>query len=361
MSFKTLTGESAKDISIRTLGLNPSRYSLESPEALATAIRRAASFMCPTDPQTLIDSVIEVLAPLSSEAAERENLKELLEQIVSTGDLLELATSAYERQARMLYLGPPSFIQKAPGKYLVTGIRPEGVPLVSDNTEVDYAHHTRSVSLDPQSGEELLQAMGLHKITLSKWIGQPSITDAHVFVEQFRQRLNVARASGSVDGLSIIDPSTRVDYYRGRWRAPTAGDDGLFVGRRPQAFGADLWCVVHLADGNPEQLVDLPIDVGTRPGRDDAWRLQAAIDASNSSPQRYRISSAPNESSGFRVVDFFSPLPTWGERHLELIGSARSRSRGALFSYLIPLEAVAELGSVLAGPLWMIELAEGNS
>lgn len=361
MTITTLTLDRVKAISVHALGLDAERFSLESPEAIAASIRRAASFLCPTDPRTLVDSAIEVLAPLQSELPKREDLMELLEQIVSTGDLIELTTATYGRQSRLLYLGPPSFIEKAPGQYLVTGVRPEAVPLLSEDFKIDYVRHTRSVSLDPGSAEAQLRASGLHKITLSKWVGQPSVLSAPEYVGQFNQRLSVARTAGAVEGLSIIDPSTRVDYYRGRWRSPASGDNGAFVGRRPQAYGADLWCIVRLLNGVPERLIDLPLDGGPGPARDDAWRLQAAIDAVNSGPPCYRVYRSTDASSDALVVDFFSPLPTWTERHLGLVGNATNRSRGALFTYLVPATAMAELQSVLAETLWMSEIAEGRS
>lgn len=361
MTITTLTLDEAKTISVRALGLDSERLSLESPEAIATSIRRAASFLCPIDPRTLVDSVIEVLSPLQTDPPKREDLMELLEQIVSTGDLVELTTGTYGRQSRLLYLGPPSFIEKAPGQYLVTGVRPEAVPLLSEDFKIDHVHHTRTVSLEPASAEVQLRASGLHKVTLSKWVGQPGAVSAPAYIKQFRLRLSVGRVAGAVEGLSIIDPSTRVDYYRGRWRSPASGDNGTFVGRRPQAYGADLWCVVQLLNGVPERLIDLPLDGGPGPARDDAWRLQAAMDAVDFRSQCYRVHRSTGASSDQLVVDFFSPLPTWTERHLGLVGNPANRSPGALFTYLVPATSMAGLQSVLAETLWMIELAEGTA
>ncbi|ROP37218.1 uncharacterized protein DUF3893 [Saccharothrix texasensis] len=47
----------------------------------------------------------------------------------------------------MLYLAPPSFIERGPGHYLLLGIRPFGAPLIQDDLagEIDYEGHTRLI------------------------------------------------------------------------------------------------------------------------------------------------------------------------------------------------------------------------
>ena len=82
-----------------------------------------------------------------------------------------------------------------------------------------------------------------------------------------------------------------VRYYKGRWREPIASD-GIFVARRPQAYGAPVWCAVELADGVPQAVLDLPIDSSIAPGWDDARKLQAALDAERGSPRS--SASAPS-------------------------------------------------------------------
>jgi hypothetical protein len=277
---------------------------------------------------------------------------ELLEQLISTGDLLELTESTVDHKVRLLYLGPPSFVERAPGQFLITGIRPLAAPLVTSFV-VNYVLHTRTVTLDSESGDRQLRAAGLHKIGQAQWVGRPATLSAVEFVEMYRIRLSAARAAGAVEGLQIIDPARRPRYYRGRWRQPEKKDNGDFVGRRPQAYGADLWCAVRLNDGEPERLLDLPVDAAPNPARDDAWRLQAAIDAVSGRSLEYRVRSIPNSTPLVSIVDFFSPLPTWAERYLELIGTAADKSRGALFSYGVEDSALVSLRSTLNEALWM--------
>ena len=353
MGFAAISLDEVRATTTRTLGLDDALYVPEYPEAVAASIRRAASFLCPTTPRALIDSVLEVLSPVLAEPPKRDDLMDLLEQMVSTGDLLELTQVTPDRRIRQLYLGPPSFVEKVPGQYLLTGIRPLAAPLVGGDISVEPVLHTRVATLDPDAAESQLRAAGLHRISRSQWVGRPSESSATDYVERYRQRLGAARQAGSVDGLTIIDPETKPRYYRGRWRAPADGDTGDYVGRRPQAYGADLWCFVRLNDGIPERLMDLPLDSAAVPARDEAWRLQAAIDSVNRTPAAYRVLAIPDSAPSESVVDFFSPLPTWAERYLELIGNAVDKSHGALFSYRIADAALPELRSLLTETLWL--------
>lgn len=341
-------------IAVRALHLDEELFLLEYPESICASLRRAASFLCPTTPRALVDSVLEVLSPVLPEPPTRDDVMSLVDKLVSTGDLLELSETTLDRNTRLLFLGPPSFVEKSAGRYLVTGIRPLGAALLPADIAVEYEGHVRTVLLESEGVDVRLREAGMHKISVQQWIGQPAAASAHDYVGQFSSRLDVARSAGFVDGLTIIDSSARPTYYRGRWRSPSERDSGDFVGRRPQAYGADRWCVVRLVDGAPKKLLDLPLDNAVLPARDDAWRLQAAIDAERSTHQSYRVLAIPGATPATEyIVDFFSPLPSWVERYLELAGTSVDKSRGALFSYRIPASVVAGLQSLLIGTLWM--------
>jgi hypothetical protein len=354
MGIATRTLEEVTALAVRALHLDEELFVLEYPEAICASLRRAASFLCPTTPRALVDTVLEVLTPVLPEPPTRDDLMSLVDQLVSTGDLLELSETTPDRTTRLLFLGPPTFVEKSGGHYLVTGIRPLGAALLPADIALEYEAHARTALLEGEGAEARLREAGLHKISVQQWIGQPAVVSAHDYVGQFSRRLDVAREAGSVDGLTIIDPSARSTYYRGRWRSPAAGDSADFVGRRPQAYGADRWCVVRLVDGAPEKLLDLPLEDAVTPARDDAWRLQSAIDAERRTPQSYRVLAIPGaEPATEYIADFFSPLPSWVERYLELAGMSVDKSRSALFSYRIPASVLPGLQSLLTGTLWM--------
>ncbi|MQS06203.1 hypothetical protein [Streptomyces alkaliphilus] len=283
-----------------------------------------------------------------------------LDLLVPIGDLIELPHQG-DRKSRQIYLAPPSFVEKAPGHYLLLGVRPNGAPLVNESLSAGIQHegHTRSLELDAQLAPARLRAAGLHEIPLDHWLKRPRAAQAAAVVTVMRQRLDGAGESGEVGGLKIIDPAASVLYYRGRWRPLESSDSGDFVARRPQAYGADLWCFVRVEHGIPRALVDLPVDDLAAAGCDEAWRTQAAIDALMGAPQVMHIQPAPGTPSS-RRLDLFSPVPGWAQRYLELVGIPVSQARGALVSYRVPMSAIGQVAAFFTDMLWMHVSEEGG-
>jgi hypothetical protein len=290
----------------------------------------------------------------------RHHVSAQLDLLVSIGDLIELPRPG-DGKGRQIYLAPPSYVEKAPGQYLLLGVRPNGAPLVDEELGVEVHHegHTRFLELDAEDSPARLQAAHLHEIPRDHWLKRPRVEQAAAVVTLMRQRLDGAGQSGQVDGLTIIDPEASVLYYRGRWRPIVSGDSGDFVARRPQAYGADLWCFVRVTHGVPRALVDLPIDDLTAAGCDEAWRTQAAIDALRGTPQAMQVQPAPGRAGDLRL-DLFSPVPRWAQRYLELVGTLVSRARGALVSYRVPMSAIGQLSVFFTDMLWMHVSEEGG-
>jgi hypothetical protein len=353
MHLSQLTPAEASALAVRTLGLGADAVDLSSKESLAASLRRAASFMCPTSPGRLIDAVMGTIGPLIAPGdISRDGISELLDLLIAEGDLLELRHDEHGRSVRLLYLGPPSFVELEPGRYSVFGVRPFGAQLVDFELAALVAHegHTRTVHIDSASAAERFAAAGLRPITRDRWIAAPSQENSDSLIARIKSRLDAAAGSGDIDGLQILDPVARTRYYRGRWRTPNAGDAGDYVARRPQAYGADLWCSVRLEDGRPRKVVEFPIDNPVVPARDEAWRLQMAIDAGRGKPQTYTAELINSGKSV--VVRFFSPIPGFAERYLQLIGLTLD-SAGALFAYRIPAAAMPDLTVFLTTMLWM--------
>jgi hypothetical protein len=287
-----------------------------------------------------VEAVLEAISPLDEAClVSRGQVAEQLDFLVSIGDLVELPRRE-DHGSRQLYLAPPSYVEKAAGQYLLLGVRPNASPLVDESvgTEVLYEGHTRSIELAPEVGSLRLRA---------------------AVVVAMRQRLDQASESGDVSGLTIIDPGASVHYYRGRWRPPADDDSGDFVARRPQTYGADLWCLVRIERGVPRALVDLPVDASDVPACDEAWRFQAAIDAVTGNPQVMRVRSATG-APGSRLLDLFGPVPGWAQRYLEFVGTPVSRARGALISYRVPMSAIGEMSAFVTDMLWMHVREEGG-
>lgn len=362
MNLSSLTVSEAAALSVRTLGMDADLIELTSQEGLAASLRRAASFMCPTSPSRLIDSVLSVVRPLCiiDDVVTRDELFDVLDLLIAAGDLLERRQND-GRSVRLLYLGPPSYIEREPGNYLLLGVRPFGTPLVEAELaqEIEREGHTRTLRLHQATADDLLAGAGLQKIERERWVASPRVEGGESLVGRIGERLDVAGPSGDIEDLQVLDPATPVRYYRGRWRVPKPADTGDFVARRPQAYGADLWCMVRLIDGFSARTVEFPTDDPVVPGRDEAWRMQMAIDSLRGVPQKYGVE--PAVSGDGKVVKFFSPIPSFAERYLQLVGLALAESPGALFSFRVPNGAMPGLEQLLDDMLWMEPVAKEGS
>ncbi|WP_395110610.1 hypothetical protein [Actinomadura sp. SCN-SB] len=301
--------------------------------------------------------MLEALCPVlpDDDKLSRDDLADLLDLLVSAGDLLELRQSG-DLSGRLLYLGPPSYVERQRGQYRLLGIRPFGAPLISSDLAgaVQYEGHARSIALAPAEAEAQLATLGLHKIRRKQWIRRPPEIGPGELITRFQDRLSAVAPAGAVEGMTVIDSAAKVTYYRGRWRPLAVSDSGLFVARRPQDYGADLWCVALVTEDAAVRLVDLPVDDPAAPGHDEAWRVQAALDAVGGRPQIFRAGPCSGLGTGADwTVDLFTPLPRWAERYLELVGMPIPRSTGALRSYRVPEAEMGGLADFLASMLWM--------
>lgn len=358
MKLTKLSAEEASRLAIATLKLDPGSVDLGSCEGVSASLRRAASFMCPTSPNRLVDAVFSAIRAIYAYELSRDDVVDTLELLVASGDLLELRRGN-GRSNRLLYLAPPSYIERVPGTYLLMGIRPFDAPLLEDDLALDinYENHTRILKLDPTTATSRLGALGLQRILKNRWVASPESELPAKVIDRYRARLDAAGEAGQLDGLHILDPSSSVRYYRGRWRVPAPSDTGEFVARRPQAYGADLWCVLRLRAGLPQRIIELPVDDSVVPGRDEAWRYQAAVDALGGSPQQFRIRQGGTPDDTF---DFFSPLPGFAERYLQLVGLSLGKTAGALFSFRVPHAATGEVAAFLIDMLWMAQEGESS-
>lgn len=349
MSIRVITAGEAMQVAAETLGMGSAGFRLSSPEGIAASVRRAASFLCPATQRQLADAVLDAVVPLTvPEPVTREQVNSAVEALVLNGDLVEAIA---DEGQRLLFLGSPSFVERTADSCFVIGIRPFGERLIRSDEllSLEYHRHTRLCLSNEGPAKAALKDEGLREISARKWAAVPDSKDARaVLKDAMAQR----RSAGSgIPGLTVIDRTKPVRYYKGRWREPQPHDDGIFIGRRPQEFGPPLWCAVEIRDGQPLHMVDLPAVDVAQPGCDEAWRLQAALDSLDRHPQVFLARSAGDGVS--IILDCFSPVPSWAERYLMLKGDSVDESAGALFSYRLHESVVAEATNLLAEKLWM--------
>lgn len=355
---------SAADVRLRALealGLAGLTDDVGSWVALSAAVRRAASFTCPTTPRSISDSTGSSLRGLVlDQASLREDLVAVVDALVASGDLLEVRSNDSTRSVRILVLGGPAYVPLE-SEFVLLGVRADGAPLLTEDmmSLVEYRAHTRRITRAPEVDESVLAIQGLRAISFDQWLRAPRQVDAGRFVRSFADRLDASQPIQSFDEIRILDGASDVQYYSGRWRAPRGDDDGLFVARRPQQYGADLWCAVGLAGGHVARVIDLPIAASTvAPAADEAWRLQAAMDSERGGPQCVRVHT---RTAATARLDFFGPIPSWAQRRLDLVGNRCERERGALFTYEVPAAELHSEVKALEDLLWLSTTNEARA
>jgi hypothetical protein len=335
MGIERLEPQQLSAGTVEVLGLSD-RVALDSTEALAASLRRGASFLCPTTPRALVASVSEALLglPEFADGPAGPKLLGVLDSLLANGDLIEAPLDDTGGSRRHLFLGSPSFIRRE-GGFLLTGVRPDGAPLLDGDLFAlveprGYAQLIRTEQ--PDQLEKQLLTEGLVAVSQEQWLRAPRLESATDLLSAYRLRLSAAGPAGEIEGVELVDPTSDVRYYRGRWRPTRKKDDGEYLIRRPQMFGANLWCFAEISAGVVQRFVDLPIQGLLASGSDEGWRLQAALDVSSGDPQLLR--AGPLEP-GRKVLDLFAPLPSWSQRRLDVIAEPAPRSPGALFSYAI--------------------------
>jgi hypothetical protein len=340
------------------LGLDASALDLTSIEAIAGALRRVASFLCPCSAVTLVRGVVRPLRGLVDDLEAAKVLVEgTLEAMVAHGDILEhrgMEESPGHGTAAVLYAAPPAFVVRNSGAVILLGIASDQLSALPDDLEarIEYVNHLRRLS--PAPGEDLradLVQLGLIELSYGYWLRAPQVETPTQHISRFDRLLDAAQSSRDVPGLLLLDPERSVRYYPARWVEPRF-QSGRFVARRSQAYGANLWCYIQLRNGNPERLIDLPIAGGRWRGCDEAWHLQMAIDAKRGRPQRLRVCPGPGNAS---VMEFFLPVPMWARRRWDAVGEPVPNS-GCLFAYRLGEAEVAEELRFAREVLWLDEL-----
>ena len=340
--------------SVTALGLAATECDLTTIEAIASAIRRAAIFLCPCSRRTLRDAVI---GPLRGLGGEQESLRDLvdlaLESVIAYGDLLEeteVETAKKESRGTLLNISPPSFVWRRNHSAFIVGSAPDHPdPLPPDlKVRIDVRSHTRR--LREQPGEDLrmkLEGFGLTELGPDEWLQVPEFESSGAHLD--RQIQSLRPMTGDLPGLIILNPTRPVRFYKGRW-TESKNQTGRFVARRPQAYGNDIWCYVELSGGRPVKIRDFPVVGSKWRGCDEAWLLQAAIDAERGEPQQFRVRVSLDPSK--RVVQFFSPVPMWARKRWDVLGEL-APSSGCLFSYVFPANEFDEEVSFMTERLWL--------
>lgn len=338
----------------QTLGLPTSNEASVDDLLLVCLLRRSAGILCPCSRATLRGSLVESLQYLTADGDTlTDRIEAAIEGLIVGGDLLELNDVVTEDtmvRGTWVFAAPPSFVVRPSGGVFLFGVVSDQDAFLPHSlaSRITYDGLTRTIA--PQRNEDLageLREQGLQQLSDSAWLKSPRAGAATDLLGSFERRLAEQSLAGTVSDLEILDPMRPVTYYRGRWTVPE-NQSGTFIARRPQEFGAPIWCLVALKNGVPVRLLDLPLEQTRWRGCDAAWHLQMAIDYCRSNPQRYRRRV---EQNAIRF-DFFSPLPQWSQRRLMIFGRAVPREN-SLMSYRLPLAEAQTEERFLQERLWI--------
>jgi hypothetical protein len=264
---------------------------------------------------------VELLEPLVETDSLRESISDTLDALTGFGDLIESQDIGGQSSARLIYLAPPSFVEVSSGTILLLGGGADGsFPLPSGLLPfMEPVSHYRKLRVEnlAEVRRALLQA-GFVAAETDDWLKAPAASTPEKLLSSYDALLSKDRPVGTLEGIAILETERPVTYYRGRW-APLKRQTGRYIARRPQAYGADLWCYTEVQDGVVECFIDFPILATRWRACDEAWHLQQAIDAVAKHPQVYKVRSGP--SKGTAAVDFLSPVPGWAERRWNYSGT----------------------------------------
>ena len=351
--MQQITVEAVQSIAASDLGFDSDLINMTAPEAIAALLRRAGAFLCPCPPSQLIRTVTGAFEGFDLDPEELgDNIEDMLDSLLAYGDFIESRDIASQTSARLLYAAPPSFVYLSELTVLLFGIYPDGRFPIDVEIDVKLTFDNYRVAIhnaDIKTRFRLLD-LGLLEVQPEAWLRLPSCAPAGNHVAKYDQKLALAGLPGAIPEMILLDPKRSVRFYRARW-VPLKTQTGLFVARRPQPFGADLWCYVSIQGGALEKLLDLPIYEHKWRACDEAFHLQQAIDSMRGTPQIFRVrgGTSPNE----RLLDFFSPVPLWARRRWDFVGRSVV-STGCLFSYAFDMTQLDAEIKFAQERMWMV-------
>ncbi len=337
-----------------TLGFSGNVSQPLTDDFLAALLRRSAGINCPCSRATLRASLAECLQALDDDQSTLpDRIDGAIEGLIVAGDLLELSdvsTDDSGAKSTWVFAAPPSFVLRPGGSAYLLGVVPDQDAFLPESLTKRIVCRGFTRLLEPEADEDIrgaLFGLGLQQLSTEVWLRSPKAQEPDELLTPMEHRLRAQGPSGTISDLEVIDHIAPVHYYRGRWSTP-GSLSGVYVGRRPQMYGAPLWSLVALVEGEPHHLLDLPLPRSRWRGCDEAWRLQIAYDYRNGNPQRFRTSKVDSEVR----IDFFSPIPQWAERRLMVFGRPCQPEK-CLFSYLLPGAEAKEEETFLRNIVWL--------
>lgn len=346
MNVRVLTRAETGACAARALGLVSA--DVLSAEFIAQSVRRALFILAPCRRFELAQAVTKALKPIAGQDP-AEAVDAMIEELTALGDtLLMNADGAAGTTGAVLRPAPPTFVQRGDGACVVLGVAGDDIsPPLEDGMNIvaaGAARFVRAGASDPNIAARL-RALGLNELHESDWLHQPAAEEASAYLARWSARLGPH--SGASEDLEVLDGAAPQRFYKGRWTPLAKKHSGLYVARRPKRFGNDLWSLIDVTTGAPRQLADIEPELPRARSCDEAWRIQAALDAT-------RGRSAPVEcikDADTTTIAMFAPPPLWLARRFALVGKP-VKVQGALAAFEFPASAAGNEVGALKRLMW---------
>lgn len=358
MKTKMLSADDVVREMVEELRLDPNVLGIASIEVLSALVRRTAGLLCPCPRKRILKNILQSLDGLVPDPdGLRDAIDETIDTLIAHGDLLEHndVTRESSRSEVVLNRAPMAFVRRNSGACVLLGVTPDDRPVLPDflHEKIQCNNFNRVIPADAAPDvSQHLAGLGFIELPYKAWSRCPSrvAPDKHIAVMDRHLVSSLAHATDAIEALRILDPSTAVEYYPDRWVTPKA-HTGRFIGRRPQAYGADLWCYVELVHGKPKRFLDLPLPGSRWRGCDEAWHLQAAIDAVRGNPQKCKVREGARD---YKILDLLSPVPSWAQRRWVMVGVSVPRQQ-CLMSFRFRSGEIGEEIKFGKNHLWLSE------
>lgn len=313
---------------------------------LGQMIRRIVSTSGPIATRELARRVRTASAGLLPIGSDSSRVADTIDELAGNGDLV-VRRSVDSNE--VCYLAPPSFVRRNSGTLFISGGVTDGLlPLGQDLlSRIDHVGLWRT--LRPYPGEDLesrLMDFGLAEVPMRLWLSSPPPTQADAVVAELTSDLAPDGPPWPVIDLEVL--TTTGSSNRRRWKSPE-GLSGIFIARREVAWGARRWCAVRLEDGHVISLIDMPHRRGAWRGCDEAWYLQAALDAARGHPSYLHVLERENLIE--LAIDI--PIPQWIEHRLLKVGERIDPRGRQLLAFAVAVEEATEETTFLQEQLWL--------
>ncbi len=331
-----------------------------SVELIAAVMRRLASSICPCSSASLVATTTRSLCFFTDdEAALKALAAEVVEDLMTSGDLVELAhvtLAGAEDKPTWLYHAPPSFVPRGKRVYLF-GIAPDDAPILPQTLGANIRREGAARYIENESGDVVaaLEALGVRMVSADRWLNEGKAQSAIDHIEWLRRRLQDDGVAGPLPDMVILRRrSAGRASYSSRWTRE-CDVSGLHIARVERPHGAPLWYLADLVDGNCVRSLLLPVRETATRACDQAWRAQLAIDALEGYSASYR--TVPSEGGHVMILDF--PIPLTARRRLWYLGGSSKRSDNNPYVFWIPDSELATETAYLEQHLWMRNETKG--